>query len=51
MNPGFDTIGRVFKLCFSFALSSFECKSEDILDFGAKFHDFTNFEVRANMSS
>ena len=50
INPGRDCLGGVFKLCLSLTLSPFECRSEDILILRGECCDFTNFEVRTNMS-
>ena len=33
INPACGTLGGVFKLCLSFTLSPFECRSDDIPDF------------------
>ena len=40
INPGIDALGGVFKLCPSFTLSPFECRSEYIPDFEREFQAF-----------
>ena len=50
INPGRGGLGGVFKLCLSLTLSSFEYRSEDVLILRGECRDFTNFEVRTNMS-